>query len=112
MHVSLYQHHVHVLIQVKNNDRRGVDRFGHDGVGLTDLAMSMSSMWPRRVAGLQTVTSPPPGNPGGTSPEFSRRHIRTNQSLSAVIGGKSCIRSPKGRLSCCERADWDRVREH
>src|SRR4029453_9601139 len=58
MHVSLYQHHVHVLIQVKNNDRRGVDRFGRDGVGLTDLAMSMSSMWPRRVAGLQTVTSP------------------------------------------------------
>jgi hypothetical protein len=58
MRVSLYQHHVHVLIQVKNNDRRGVDRFGRDGVGLTDLAMSMSSMWPRRVAGLQTVTSP------------------------------------------------------
>ena len=54
MHVSLYQHHVHVLIQVKNN----VDRFGRDGVGLTELAMSMSSMWPWRVAGLQTVTSP------------------------------------------------------
>jgi hypothetical protein len=57
MHVSLYQHHVHVLIQVKNNDRRGVDRFGRDGVGLTDLAMSMSSMWPRRVAGLQQRAS-------------------------------------------------------
>jgi hypothetical protein len=54
MHVSLYQHHVHVLIQVKNNDRRGIDRFGRDGVGLTDLAMSMSSMWPRRGAYLRS----------------------------------------------------------
>jgi len=49
----MIQHSVHVLIQVKNNDDGASTASVVMALGLTDLAMSMSSMWPRRVAGCK-----------------------------------------------------------